>query len=115
MAEILQKGAKLTKAGDVNLTTKVGRGFKEILDSMDINYRQYAKSAKADDLNWERYGGQLVKEEIKSRQIQREADEKAADRKKQVDDADAQLQIDQLEGVNTQVELEAYRAIQESE
>ena len=113
MAETLKAGAKLTKAGDVNLATKVGRGFKEILENMDINYRAAEKSAKTDELNWKRYGDQLTKEEVLTRQITREAEEAQAVREQIVNDADNQLQIDQLEGINNDIELEAYRNIQE--
>ena len=113
--ERLKGGAKLTKAGDVNLTTEVGKGFKEILENMDINYRAQEKTAKTDDLNWQRYGDQFVKEEVLSRKITREAEEAQASRQKEVDDADNQLQIDQLEGINNDIELEAYRNIQEDE
>ena len=113
--ERLKGGAKLTKAGDVNLTTEVGKGFKEILENMDINYRAQEKTAKTDELNWQRYGDQFVKEEVLSRKITREAEEAQASRQKEVDDADNQLQIDQLEGINNDIELEAYRNIQEDE
>ena len=114
MVDTIKKGAQLTIGGDVDLRTELGKGFKELLNSMSINYREAVKTQKIEDANWKNYGTQLVKEEVLSREVERQREEKKAQRKAEVDREDTALQISQLDGIETEVELEASRQVKEN-